>query len=304
LPNQTAPGIRKQYLHLSLYRCEHCRGPVVAASAGIRESEIARETDIRLLGAACLSCGNVQPAEPDNVHRFPPVQWETPKSVAPFPAPSPVQQNSAGHGPTTAQSPPFREEEASSRRVDQGCPIPKSRSGALASEDLCRECAIRNSHEGLHHRINPGMTTKSTVLYIHLDATHRGRGRSFLKNGGYAVLSAASGRPALRLLASHAVDAVVVDDGVIREELAVAGSIKGAKPSLPIIMMADHVRLHKSALSSVDALVAKADPPEFLLATLHFLLNVKRAGVRARPGRPARKPLSSGRSGVARSSAQ
>lgn len=121
------------------------------------------------------------------------------------------------------------------------------------------------------------MKAKSTVLYIHLNATQQRRGRSFLKKGGYTVLSAASGRFALRLLASHTVHAVVLDDGVIRDECGVVGSIKHAKPSLPIIMMADHIRLPRSSLISVDALVAKADPPEFLLATLHFMLNAKRA---------------------------
>ena len=117
---------------------------------------------------------------------------------------------------------------------------------------------------------------KSTVLYIHSDAKQLRRGQSFLKSSGYTVLSAASGRPALRLLASHTVHAVVLDDGVIREQRAVADSIKEAKPNLPIIMMADHIRLPQSSLLSVDALVAKADPPEFLLATLQFMLNAKR----------------------------
>lgn len=121
------------------------------------------------------------------------------------------------------------------------------------------------------------MIAKSTVLYIHLDAAQLRRGRSFLRNGGYTALLAGGGRPALRLLASHAVDAVVLDDGVIRKELAVAGSIKDSKPGLPIIMMADHVHLPHSSLISVDALVAKADPPEFLLATLCFMLHAKRA---------------------------
>ena len=120
------------------------------------------------------------------------------------------------------------------------------------------------------------MKQKGTVLCIHPDSAQLRRGRSFLKNNGYTVLSAASARPALRLLACHAVDAVVLDDRVIREELAVAAWIKHAKPRLPIIMMADHVHLPESSLNSVDALVAKADPPEFLLATLHFILNAER----------------------------
>ena len=82
MPNQTAPGIRKQYLHLSLYRCENCKGPLIAAAVGTRESEISRESELKPLGSACLSCGNRQPAQSDNVRHFPPVQWETPESIA------------------------------------------------------------------------------------------------------------------------------------------------------------------------------------------------------------------------------
>jgi len=82
LPFQTAPGTRKQYIHLTLYRCENCKGAIVAASLGTRESEIARESELTLLGAACLSCGNRQPSEPELIRRFPPVQWETAESLA------------------------------------------------------------------------------------------------------------------------------------------------------------------------------------------------------------------------------
>jgi hypothetical protein len=42
-------------------------------------------------------------------------------------------------------------------------------------------------------------------------------------------------------------------------------------------MLADNVELPADALKSVDALVAKADGPHFLLATVHFVLNVKPA---------------------------
>jgi hypothetical protein len=63
-------------------------------------------------------------------------------------------------------------------------------------------------------------------------------------------------------------------------------------------MLADHLELPDGALKSVDALVAKSDGPHFLLATVHFVLNVKPAqsydgklraptpAHRRRPGRP------------------
>ena len=148
-----------------------------------------------------------------------------------------------------------------------------------------------NSHEELRRSIKSGMKAKSTVLYIHQDAKQLRRGQSFLKKSGYTVLSAASGRPALRLLASRTVHAVVLDDGVLREQCAVADSIKDGKPSLPIIMMAGLIRLPQSSLISVDALVAKADPPEFLLATLHFLLNAQRGPRARRKKRNKKAPL-------------
>jgi hypothetical protein len=71
--------MKKQYLHLIVYACDECRGPVVSGSLGVRENEISRETDIREVGAICLSCGHHQNrmTEPDNVRAFPPVEWET-----------------------------------------------------------------------------------------------------------------------------------------------------------------------------------------------------------------------------------
>ena len=52
--------MRKQYLHLSAYSCDSCHGPVVSASLGVRENAISKETEIRQVGAICLSCGHRQ----------------------------------------------------------------------------------------------------------------------------------------------------------------------------------------------------------------------------------------------------
>ena len=52
--------MRKQYLHLSAYPCDACAGPVIAGSLAVRENEISKETDIRPVGAICLSCGHRQ----------------------------------------------------------------------------------------------------------------------------------------------------------------------------------------------------------------------------------------------------
>ncbi len=70
--------MRRQYLHLSAYSCDNCTGPVVSGLLTIRENEISKETDIRQVGAMCLSCGHRQnkATEPAPARHFSPVQWE------------------------------------------------------------------------------------------------------------------------------------------------------------------------------------------------------------------------------------
>jgi hypothetical protein len=70
--------MRKQYLHLSVYSCDRCGGPVVAGSLAVRENEISKETDLKQVGAICLSCAHRQSKMTTlGMHRqFPPVEWE------------------------------------------------------------------------------------------------------------------------------------------------------------------------------------------------------------------------------------
>ena len=70
--------MKKQYLHLSAYACDKCAGPVIAGSLGVRENEISKETQIRQVGARCLSCGHGQDraTEPARARYLPPVEWE------------------------------------------------------------------------------------------------------------------------------------------------------------------------------------------------------------------------------------
>jgi len=75
----TRPLLRKQYLHLSVFLCETCSGPVVAGSTAVRENEISKETDIQSVGApTCLSCGRRQetPTEPARARHVPPIPWD------------------------------------------------------------------------------------------------------------------------------------------------------------------------------------------------------------------------------------
>ena len=69
----------RQYLHLSAYSCDNCSGPVVSGWLAVRESEVSKETDIRKVGAVCLSCGRRQSkiTKPGVTREFPPVDWES-----------------------------------------------------------------------------------------------------------------------------------------------------------------------------------------------------------------------------------
>jgi hypothetical protein len=69
--------MKKQYLHLSAYACEECKGPVVSGSLAVRENEISKETEMRRVGAICLACGHRQSKVVglDTVRKFAPVEW-------------------------------------------------------------------------------------------------------------------------------------------------------------------------------------------------------------------------------------
>jgi hypothetical protein len=71
--------MRKEYLHLSVYTCNKCGGPVIVGSVAVRENEISKETEKRALGTICLSCNDrpsqflgIRPAR-----EFAPVEWQT-----------------------------------------------------------------------------------------------------------------------------------------------------------------------------------------------------------------------------------
>jgi DNA-binding response OmpR family regulator len=113
-----------------------------------------------------------------------------------------------------------------------------------------------------------------TVLCIHRDPAQL----SVLTEHGYELATATTGSDGLRLFMSQPVDAVVLEYHLgLMDGATVAAEIKRVRPDLPIVMVADHVELPVDALESVDALVVNSDGPHFLLATVHFVLNVKPA---------------------------
>lgn len=75
--------MRTHYLRLIAFECDKCGGPVVSGSTTVRENEISKETEIREVGAICLSCGHRpdQGTVPVHVHDFPPVLWDPSKTT-------------------------------------------------------------------------------------------------------------------------------------------------------------------------------------------------------------------------------
>jgi DNA-binding response OmpR family regulator len=123
------------------------------------------------------------------------------------------------------------------------------------------------------------MGTNRTLLCIHRDPAQLGS----LKENGYELVTAANVHEGLQLFMSRPVDAIVLEYHLgLLDGAVIADEIKQVRPEVPIVMLIDHLELPDGALKSVDALVAKSDGPHFLLATIHFVLNVKPAQRRER----------------------
>jgi CheY-like chemotaxis protein len=109
-----------------------------------------------------------------------------------------------------------------------------------------------------------------TVLCIEDKAELLAMERRLLEPFGYVVLSAMTGEAGLALVATKAVDAVILDydlpdvDGGI-----VAQRIREVAPHVPIILYSGMVdQVPKSTLDSVQAVVSKGEPATRLIAVL------------------------------------
>lgn len=74
--------LRRHYLHVRVYSCDECKGPVLSGSIAVRETEISKETEAKQLGAICVLCGHRQDkaSGAHNIRDFPPVQWDVENS--------------------------------------------------------------------------------------------------------------------------------------------------------------------------------------------------------------------------------
>lgn len=124
------------------------------------------------------------------------------------------------------------------------------------------------------------MATHGTVLCIHHDPAQL----SLLQENGYELVTASNGQEGLRLFMTRPVDAIVIERSLgLSDGAVIADAIKHVRPTVPIVMLADHLEFPDGALKSVDAVVTTSDGAHFLLATVHFMVHVKPAQ------RPVRK---------------
>jgi two-component system, OmpR family, alkaline phosphatase synthesis response regulator PhoP len=144
----------------------------------------------------------------------------------------------------------------------------------MAASPLSKFSQLSNSEQKCpdHSHITDCMPTNSTLLCIHRDPAQL----SLLEEHGFELVTAENGREGLRLFMSRPVDAIVLEYHLgLLDGAAIAYEIKQVRPTVPIVMLADHMELPDGALKSVDALVTKSDGPHFLLATVHSVLGVK-----------------------------
>jgi CheY-like chemotaxis protein len=118
------------------------------------------------------------------------------------------------------------------------------------------------------------MATNSTLLCVHRNPAEL----SLLQESGYEMVTATNGHEALRLFMSRPVDAIVLEYHLdLLDGSVIADEIKRVRPEIPVVLLTDHLELPEGALKSVDAVVTKSDGAHFLLATVHFMLNVRPA---------------------------
>ncbi|GEM_PF-337464 len=116
------------------------------------------------------------------------------------------------------------------------------------------------------------MAAVRSLLCIHRDPAQL----SLLQEKGFSLLTATHGSQGLRLLASKAIDAVVLEYNLgLLDGATIADEIKKVRPRLPIIMLAESLELPEGALKSVDALVTNGDGPRFLLEAIQTVLQAK-----------------------------
>jgi two-component system response regulator GlrR len=119
------------------------------------------------------------------------------------------------------------------------------------------------------------MTTgRKTLLLIDDQPDELSLRKIILEHSGYTVLTAVSGREGLQLLASDAIDEVLLDYQMPEMNGGmVAAEMRKTHPGVPILLISGCVSLPKSVRRLVDGFIAKGVPPKRLLVAVERRLN-------------------------------
>jgi DNA-binding response OmpR family regulator len=112
-----------------------------------------------------------------------------------------------------------------------------------------------------------------TVLCVEDEDLQLKMRKSLFESEGFNVLTAQTGRQALELFQSHAVDAVVLDYWMAgMNGMAVATELKRLRPTVPIVVLSGWTSLPGETIGLVDAWFQKAQiQPAELVSTVSRL---------------------------------
>jgi CheY-like chemotaxis protein len=125
----------------------------------------------------------------------------------------------------------------------------------------------------------PNPSTSKTILCIDDDHGVLEYQRALLERRGYTVLTTASARQGLQIVAVSGLAAVIVDYHMPEMNgHEVATEIKRLRPHVPIVMVSSDDEIPEHVLKAVDAFVPKHEAHRRLLAVLTRICDGRFAG--------------------------
>ena len=157
--------------------------------------------------------------------------------------------------------------------------MPRSMRARSVSTKVVKPAAWR-SHSASLAKKRPLCSGRPTLLWVDDFQPGLALYRSMFEGLGFRVLTAQSGKQAIKAAAENLVDVVVTDyemPGMNGEVLARA--IKSFKPRVPVVLFSGSTLVPLSARRVIDAFCDKAGSRDQLSSTIHRMLLKKRTRV-------------------------